>query len=649
MRRRLLCLVLVVLAVLYIGFAVPAAGQSLDSTDNPTTTAPAVTSTTVGSGGVLDGKFGNHPLSAYEIGYEEHTKIDVNLPGPEDDIAKKIAEVTTGFKPEVVDPRRFGKGETISGAWIANIGAASVALALVGVVWDWAASDMFAEPVAVLGRLFEAGILGPFHVRDVVLLTVGVVAVIRFARTRRASAGWRTILTSVLILAVAQQMMMKPAELYQTTIHIVDRAGGVFSGGEGNKSTLRLLNQTLVAGPFDNIQWGHRLEGECDKVGDRILAAGLSGSYAGRKAMAEAGCIDEAKFSAEPSTRRILDAVFTTLNTVMIVILIVALTATVIAFQFAAAFLAVPAPAVALLAGLPGQLRRIAWRWLGAIATCAAGAVGTRWLLDIALRFTGAVDGADSPMPPIVRFVFKAGLVIGVFLWRKRILAVLQRGAARVSMAAASTFGDRGAADMIARRTIGQEGNMGLAMVSPWAADVAHDGGRAVAGGVLGGALLAAGAPAPVSAAAFNAVRTGEVGLGTAAVHTAGAGAAAAGRAVEAGVGAVADTASTVAAGVHAAAVDQVAPTVHAARNAAAAAVDATLPVQVAVATKATEAWEWLTPGPTLARNVDRAAAQIPDGSADDAYGAWTSAWRNAPRVDVHDPPAEALEEEKSA
>jgi hypothetical protein len=184
------------------------------------------------------------------------------------------------------------------------------------------------------------------------------------------------------------------------------------------------IHSAFVEQPYDILNWGAPLSGQCAAARDQILVDGPHGNDdEPRDAMDAAGCAEASDFNHDPNGTRLFGAVLTLVAALVMAVLIILVAITVVVAQVVAIILFSIAPFALLAAVLPAGGRALAWAWLGALGRVVLAVVGMSFLLSLLLLTVQAMLAGTADASLVERFALMNLTVVVMFLARKRILA----------------------------------------------------------------------------------------------------------------------------------------------------------------------------------------------------------------------------------
>lgn len=395
-----------------------------DSPDSPDGARQAP-GQTAGAGGQLSPQVpGRFPSNRYEVYYSEGSWV-----------ASAFNNVVGSLTALV-----FGLAK-----WLVSRG-----LWVVRQAFDFGVAHLVAEPGGTLARAFERQLIGPLNLIHFALFFAVASGGWQALRGRLA-VGAGEVLVSLLVVAASGFLLADPVGLYRSGVQLTAGLSGAVlelatdqpnnSAGasgqnrqgrwEASTAAVRPLEeglwQALVAKPYDLLNWGEVLTGQCASRRDEILADGPHGTDDKPRDImrASAACKQYAEFNATPTTERLFGAVLVaaTVAVVMVVLGLVALTVIVPQMLGVALIGVLP---LAVVAGiLPGAGRQALWRWVGAGLQAMTVVVAMAGLLTVLLvgakAFLSAGDGGL-----LIRFLLLLVLAAAGLVMRRRMLSGAQ-------------------------------------------------------------------------------------------------------------------------------------------------------------------------------------------------------------------------------
>jgi len=174
-----------------------------------------------------------------------------------------------------------------------------------------------------------------------------------------------------------------------------------------------VMRRSFVAEPYDLINWGESLEGECAAARDQILDSGPWGDEdRPREIMRAAGCEEQADFNHNPSDERAAASLTVAVASVMITVLMVAMAIAVFAAQITLVALFSVASLVWAVALFP-QGRDLLWLWLSRLIWAVLITFASIFLLSWSAITVTAVLDATTELSIVQRCLI-AIVVVGV-------------------------------------------------------------------------------------------------------------------------------------------------------------------------------------------------------------------------------------------
>jgi hypothetical protein len=316
-------------------------------------------------------------------------------------------------------------------------GATALTLWLVEWSYGFGVYDRLGGHAITIAESYERNLIGPLGLSDVVWFAA--VAWAGFAALKgKLTMAAGELVVSVVLAVLAGVFLANPAGYLQGLFDTMgSTSGALFATASGEPppedgvdadavlAPLQAeIHSAFVEQPYDILDWGAPLTGQCATARDQILADGPHGNDdEPRDAMNAAGCSDAADFNHEPNGTRLFGAVLTMVAALIMAVLITLVAVTVVAAQVVAIVLFSVAP-FALLAGvLPAGGRALAWAWLGALGRVVLAVVGMSFLLSLLLLTVQAILAGTTDASLVERFALLNLTVVVMFVARKRILA----------------------------------------------------------------------------------------------------------------------------------------------------------------------------------------------------------------------------------
>jgi hypothetical protein len=288
-----------------------------------------------------------------------------------------------------------------------------------------------------LSDVYDASLVGGLHLRSLAWLLTGLVGGWNIMQARFGN-GFREILTTWLVAVLAGFLFINPAGYLQGTVRLTENLSGVVlqavdetmtpgesSGAEGVRERVTtVFTRSFVAEPYDLINWGGPLTGQCAAARDRILDGGPWGSDdRPRELMREAGCTEEADFNAKPTDERAAASLTVAGASIVITVLMMLIALAVLTAQVTLIALFAGASVVWTLALMPGN-RAILWWWVSRLFWSVIITVASFFMLSWISITTTAVLNATADMSIVQRCLIV--LVIVAVAYRFR--SALDRG-----------------------------------------------------------------------------------------------------------------------------------------------------------------------------------------------------------------------------
>jgi len=342
-----------------------------------------------------------HPLSAYDIGCDE---------GAWNAFLRKMWCAAQAF------PFSVGK-------WFVGIGIELLAWAL-----EFKVAESLTPVASLLSRVYEASLIGPLNVKELawtVALFVGGWNIMK----ARFAEGVRDIALTFIIAIFGGMLLANPEGYLQGSIELAQNASGAVlesvdgalstrsSPGGGPDAVRERLGGTLrrsfVGEPYDLINWGSPLTGECARAREEILNGGPWGDDdRPREIMREHGCNKAADYNANPTDERAAASLTVAVASVMITILMVMMALAVFVAQITLVALFSAASVVWALALFPGN-RAVLWWWLSRLMWAILITFASMFLLSWSAITVTAVLDATTDLSIVQRCLI-AIVIVGV-------------------------------------------------------------------------------------------------------------------------------------------------------------------------------------------------------------------------------------------
>lgn len=296
------------------------------------------------------------------------------------------------------------------GKWVIGIGTD---------VMEWALTFEVAEtltPVAAaLSDVYDVSFLGPLDLRTLAWTLTAILAGWSFM-SGRAGAGIKELATTSVIFALGLYVLANPdgyleggREMAQETSGAVLQAvDDAMSDEPGDAEEVRgrltgVMQRAFVAEPYDLINWGEPLTGDCAAARDDILRQGPWGSdERPRETMRAAGCDEAADYNANPTDNRAMASFMVAAAAVIITLLLLSLSIAVLTAQVVLVLLFSAASFIWVVALFPGA-RGVLWTWVSRLVWSVLVTVVSVFLLTWVAITTTAVLNNTSDMSIIRR------------------------------------------------------------------------------------------------------------------------------------------------------------------------------------------------------------------------------------------------------
>lgn len=379
---------------------VPAVSEAASS---PTTEADAPPSGMLG--GITGEQVGRFPDDHYDLGYDEGSwnNFGAKLRG-------SFADLFFGIS-------RF---------------AASVGNWFIDFAYDLGFVKLLAPVAAKLAAGYNSAVIGGIHLRHVAL-TVAVVYAGWVALRGRVGHGLGELGVSMVLAVLGAMFVANPGGYLTGAFEMVGRftqtvlmVGTEEGQGQDVQSVVRPLRQslqeTLIAQPYDVLNWGALLDGgPCAGIRDEILATGPHGTSdePRQKMGSRPECERHAEWNHDATWERVGGAFLVMLGTFLVVGLLVAVAGTVLLAQFTAAGIVAVSPFAAVALILPAGARGLGWRLVTGFLGAMVAVITMSLLLAVGLRGLVAMLGAtESGLLP--RFTLFLVMAMALVMARKK-------------------------------------------------------------------------------------------------------------------------------------------------------------------------------------------------------------------------------------
>jgi hypothetical protein len=366
-----------------------------------------------------------YPLEAYDIGCDE---------GSWNSFMRKI------WCSGQAMPFALGK-------WAIGVGTDLMAWAL-----EFQLAEALAPVAGGLSRVYDTSLIGPLGIRQLAWTLAMFVCGWHLLRGRGARAA-SEVATTFLVACVGSIVLANPQGYLEGSIALAQNTSGAVleavddtlqpNGTEPGAEAVRdrlgdIMRRSFVAEPYDLINWGESLSGECAAARDEILSRGPWGSDdEPRDIMRDHGCDEQADFNHDPSDSRSAASLIVMLASIATTVLLVAVALAVFVAQLTLVAMFGGASVCWTLALFPGPGRELLWWWLRRLAWAVMATIGATFILSwLAITVTTALNATTDFS--IIQRCLVALLIVG-FAFRLRaqigrqVEALSQRFGARVA------------------------------------------------------------------------------------------------------------------------------------------------------------------------------------------------------------------------
>ena len=340
-----------------------------------------------------------HPLTAYDIGCDE---------GSWNAFLRKMWCAAQAF------PFSIGK-------WFIGIGIELLAWAL-----EFRVAETLTPVAAMLSRVYNTSLVGPLNIDELawtVALFVGGWNIMK----ARFAEGARDIFLTFIIAIFGGFVLANPQGYLEGSITLAQNSSGaVLEAVDGaltsapaqDSNAVRdrlggVLRRSFVGEPYDLINWGAPLTGECAAARDEILAGGPWGDDdRPREIMRARGCEAAADYNANPTDERAAASLTVAVASVMITILMVMMALAVFVAQITLVALFSGASVVWAVALFPGN-RAVLWWWISRLIWAVLVTFASMFLLSWATITVTAVLDATTDLSIVQRCLI-AIVIVGV-------------------------------------------------------------------------------------------------------------------------------------------------------------------------------------------------------------------------------------------
>jgi len=372
-----------------------------------------------------------HPLSAYDIGCDE---------GAWNAFLRKMWCGAQAL------PFALGK-------WFIGVGTELMSWAL-----DFRVADTLSPMAGLLSRVYAASLIGPIDLADLAWTVALFVGGFHLLRARFAD-GVREIATTFIIAVLGAIVLANPQGYLEGSVTLAQNtSGAVLEAVDGalnngqpaeDADAVRdrlgvILRRSFVAEPYDLINWGESLSGECAAARDEILAEGpWGGEDRPREIMREHGCDRAAAFNERPSDNRAVSSLTVAGASGLVTVLIVVLALAVFAAQLTLIVLFSGASLAWIIALFPGG-RGILWWWLSRLVWSVLITFTAIFLLSwIAITITVVLDNTTD-ISIVQRCLIAIMIVAVAFKFRSAIDKAIDGVSSRVAQSMRELTAPRG-------------------------------------------------------------------------------------------------------------------------------------------------------------------------------------------------------------
>jgi hypothetical protein len=373
-----------------------------------------------------------HPLSAYDIGCDE---------GAWNAFLRKMWCGAQAL------PFALGK-------WFIGVGTELMEWAL-----GFEVADALSPMAGLLSRVYATSLIGPLDIADLAWTIALFVGGWHLMRGRFAD-GAREIATTFLIAAVGAIVLANPqgylegavALAQNTSGAVLESVDGALNNGDPAEDATAVrerlgvvLRRSFVAEPYDLINWGESLTGECAAARNEILDDGpWGGEDRPREIMREHGCERQAAFNERPSDNRAVASMTVAGASGLVTILIVVLSLGVFAAQITLIVLFSGASLAWVIALFPGG-RGILWWWLSRLVWAVLITFTSVFLLSwIAITITVVLDNTTD-ISIVQRCLIAIMIVAVAFKFRSSVDKAIDGASSRLASMMNRVTGPSGA------------------------------------------------------------------------------------------------------------------------------------------------------------------------------------------------------------
>jgi hypothetical protein len=346
------------------------------------------------------------------------------------------------------------------GKWFIGIGTDVLAWAL-----EFRVADVLTPVAGLLSRVYNASLVGPLNITMLAWTLALFVGGWHLMRSRWAD-GFREIFATFLIAILGGMLLANPQGYLEGSVALAQNSSGaVLEAVDGAISSQPaqdadavrrrlggVLRRSFVAEPYDLINWGEPLSGQCATARDQILEGGPWGSEdRPREIMREAGCERAAEFNADPSDERAAAALTVSIASILITVLMMLMALAVFAAQVTLVALFSVASLIWALALFPGN-RGVMWWWISRLLWSVLVTFASMFLLSWTSITVTALLDATSDLSIVQRCLIVIVIVGVAYRFRSAVDRGVDAAAAGLarSMSGVTSSGGGGGAGAFA-------------------------------------------------------------------------------------------------------------------------------------------------------------------------------------------------------
>lgn len=345
-----------------------------------------------------------HPLTAYDIGCDE---------GSWNAFLRKMWCAAQAF------PFSVGK-------WFIGIGTELLAWAL-----EFKVAESLTPVAALLSRVYDASLLGPLNIEEFAWTLALFVGGWNIMKARFAD-GVRDIMLTFVIAIFGGFVLANPQGYLEGSITLAQNSSGaVLESVDGaltssptqDADAVRdrlggVLRRSFVGEPYDLINWGAPLSGECATAREEILAGGPWGEDdRPREIMRSHGCTAAADYNADPTDERAAASLTVAVASIMITVLMVMMALAVFVAQIMLVALFSGASVVWAIALFPGN-RAVLWWWISRLIWAVLITFASIFLLSWSAITVTAVLDATTDLSIVQRCLIAIVIVAVAYRFR---------------------------------------------------------------------------------------------------------------------------------------------------------------------------------------------------------------------------------------